>query len=237
MCAITLSSRCRQFRNELKTCLLAAAAVLFANPEVLADQAMSADPDGPAAFLLGPGRTAGWKFKVNLPIEVTHLGLYDWQANGFQLSYPVGMWNEGGSLIASTTIASGTGSPYLDGFRYQAVQGLPPILTPGQIYTVGYFASGVAPNDHMLHLNGSHDLNKLLEQVGGGYVSSGAGQLMMPDASFQGFEQWIGPGFLFNVVPGPGAFALVAMAGTMVRPARRRGQSRQARRSLRPASV
>jgi hypothetical protein len=103
------------------------------------------------------------------------------------------------------------------------VEALEPLLAPGQTYTIGYFATSLAPNDRMLHTNGSHELHALLNQIGGGFVTDApAGQLMMPNTSFQGFEQWIGPSFIFAAVPGPGAMALFSITPVLARRSRRR---------------
>src|SRR5262245_1625674 len=86
---------------------------------VLADApAITADPAAAVGFILNAGRTAGWQFTVNAPLQVTQLGLYDAGADGFQIGYQVGLWNDQAALLTSAIIPSGTAAAYSDGFRY-----------------------------------------------------------------------------------------------------------------------
>ncbi len=55
------------------------------------------------------GYTLGWSFHVSGPIAVTHLGLYAPYAEGLHNSHQVGIWAEGGDLLVSGTVDSGTG--------------------------------------------------------------------------------------------------------------------------------
>jgi hypothetical protein len=183
---------------------------------------MTADTDAPTAFILAPGRTAGWKFTVNADIQLTALGVYDKDANGLQISYPVGIWDEQGAMMASLVVPSGSAAPLSGGFRYMPFTGLV-FLSPGQTYTIGYFAASIASNDQMIHQNGFNTLNPLINQVGAAFVTStpSAG-LMMPDSPFNGFDQWIGPGFQFVAIPAPSALCCLAAGFMFVKRRRQR---------------
>lgn len=186
-----------------------------------AETAVDADPFGPATFILNTGRTGGWRFTVDAPLQVTHIGLYDWGADGFQGSYPIGMWDESGTLLNTITMPAGSAAPLLDGFRYLDAPGPSVILSPGQTYTIGYFASAIFPADRMLHEPGSHAFHPLVHQVGTAVATNGAfPQMMMPTVQFT--ENWLGPGFQFEVVPSPASWLALTLLG--LRTFRRRRQ-------------
>ena len=205
----------RRFRRALAPIgtLLIVITVATVETTASADTAVIADANAGTSFILGPGRTAGWQFTVNAPLEVTHLGLYDAGVDGFQQSYPIAIWDSRGFMLTAATMPSGIGAPFMDGLRYIDIEMPGPVLLPGETYTIAYFAATIATGDTMIHFSGSHTLHPMLNQVGGAVVTSAAsGQLAFPDSPFQGFDQWIGPGFQFNVVPAPGTILLLGMA-------------------------
>ena len=51
--------------------------------------------------------TWGWAFTISSSVTVTDLGVYDEANNGLINSHQVGLWDSGGTLLASTTMASG----------------------------------------------------------------------------------------------------------------------------------
>ena len=81
--------------------------------------------------------TAGYTFTVSSPILITELGVWD-SSPGTPLDrdHPVGVWNAGGTLLASNTVL--TNSPLTSDFRFAAL-GTPLLVTPGQTYTIGAF--------------------------------------------------------------------------------------------------
>jgi hypothetical protein len=189
-------------------------------PRAFGDSAIVADTNAPAMFLLGTGRSAGWQFSVNAPLQLTGLGLYDWNADGFQIAYPLGLWDDKGNLIADVELPFGANDPDPDGFVYLPAEGAP-ILTPGTTYTIAYFASSLAPEDRVISFNGSHTMNPMINQIGGPVITTNtSGSLSMPDAPFSGFDQWIGPSFQFVVVPAPSGLLALVMFAAM--PRRRR---------------
>ena len=89
------------------------------------------------------GRTEGWQFTPNSPINVTHLGMWD---DGFQFSpdhlgfnyeIPIGIWRVSDQvLLTSTTLGPGTSDPLLGEFRYSEITPLP--LNSGETYVIGF---------------------------------------------------------------------------------------------------
>jgi hypothetical protein len=195
--------------------------------------AAAADPNAPTMFILAPNRTAGWQFTVNVTMQVTHLGLYDVNADGFQAGYPVGLWSEEGFLLTSAVVPVGAAAPYIDGFRYVEAEEPGALLTPGHTYTIGYFAAGLAPADEMIHFGGFHTVNPLINQLPGSVVTGiPEPDMYMPDTSF-GFDHWMGPSFQFTVIPEPASAALLWAIALMRGGRKRRSESQrgQTRRS------
>ena len=187
------------------------------------DVAVSANVGAPSSFSLGLNRTAGWRFTVNSPLAVTHLGLYDWQGDGFEIDYPVAMWKGEGDLLVQAEIPVGAASPLVNGFRYTSVEAASPIvLLPGETYTIGYFQSTLAGSDRAIHFNGFHEMSPMLNQVGGGWITTNPSpSIAIPDQAFLDFQQWFGASFQFAIVPAPGAGA-VMVAMLMIGSQRRR---------------
>jgi len=67
--------------------------------------------------------------------------VFDSEQDGLIDSYEVGLWNSGGTLLTSATVASDAVNPLIDQFRYAYVA--PTTLTAGQQYQIGaLFNSG-----------------------------------------------------------------------------------------------
>jgi VPDSG-CTERM motif len=80
--------------------------------------------------------TKGWAFTISSPVLVTQLGLWDQGNNGLNASHVVTIWSSTGTLMAQTTIPSGTGATLMDGFRYVSITS---VLLPAGSYTIGGF--------------------------------------------------------------------------------------------------
>jgi hypothetical protein len=73
----------------------------------------------PTTFTPGLTATRGWEFTVSQAIDVVSLGLYDAGGDGLVNSHQIGLWSSSSTLLASTTIASGTSATLgFDSFRY-----------------------------------------------------------------------------------------------------------------------
>jgi len=82
--------------------------------------------------------TKGWAFTISSPVLMTQLGLWDQGNNGLNASHVVTIWTSTGTLVAQTTIPSGTGATLTDGFRYVSITS---VLLPAGSYTIGGFYS------------------------------------------------------------------------------------------------
>ncbi len=84
--------------------------------------------------------TVGFKFTANQNLTVSALGFYDDKQDGLNSSHDVGIYDLSGTLLTSTSIASGT-SAGLDGkFRYSSIASFN--LSAGQSYIIAGLATG-----------------------------------------------------------------------------------------------
>lgn len=80
----------------------------------------------------------GWTFTAEQNIDVTALGAWDFGSDGFLGgSTAVGLWDIGGSLLASTSVLS-SNPISANGFRYRNISGIS--LSAGSDYVVASIA-------------------------------------------------------------------------------------------------
>ena len=96
----------------------------------------------------------GWLFRAEDDIDVISLGMWDFQENGFTLgSVEVGLWDVGGTLLASTTVLS-TDS-LSNGFRFSGITAVS--LSAGMEYVVGGLS--IAPEAYQFNAAVSNSPN------------------------------------------------------------------------------
>ncbi len=167
-----------------------------------AEVAVSVSAGAPDTIFPNTGTTHGWQFAVHMPIEVTHLGLYDRLLNGFAIDHPIGLWDEEGKLLAAGMLSAGDGDLLIDNFRYVGLarkNGRPGVLlTPGTTYTIGFYSASFNQEDGMVIFDGFHTINPTVDYVGFG-VSDFTDGLEMPIDPDPGFHRW-GPNFQFQMI-------------------------------------
>jgi len=89
------------------------------------------------------GITAGFQFTLFQAANVVSLGVFDAGSDGLAEAHDVGLWSSTGSLLASSTIAAGTGAILDNGFRYNDIT--PLTLTAGTYRIGAYFATSADP--------------------------------------------------------------------------------------------
>ena len=83
------------------------------------------------------GYTFGFSFVVGAAnLNVASLGYFDANVGGLGVAHEVGIWNNSGTLLATTTIAAGTTATLLGKFRYNDLL-VPITLSSGQTYVIG----------------------------------------------------------------------------------------------------
>ena len=89
-----------------------------------------------------PAHTAGWSFSVTSAMKVTSLGMFDFAQDGagFVNPHALGLWQNDGTLLATTTMAAGTGATQVPlrnstgSWRFVPIT--PVVLIPGT-YRIG----------------------------------------------------------------------------------------------------
>jgi hypothetical protein len=160
-----------------------------------------------------PPFTLGYQFTANSALSVSALGLYDEGLDGLADSYPIGLFDSGGSLVASASLPSGTSATLINQFRYVNIT--PVSLTAGQDYRIGaLFTTG---NDSMVFPGfpvTGFATDPRITFVGPRYIDGGA--LTDPTGQFDEFViGYFGPNLLISAsaVPEPGNLALLAGLG------------------------
>ncbi len=103
--------------------------------------------------------TIGWQFALSSPVTVTGLGFFDATGGGLSDSHPVGIWNNGGTLLGSTTVPAGTeGTTLLSGFRFVFVE---PFTLEAGTYTIGAYGNQTSPDKFRFGVSGSTTITGL----------------------------------------------------------------------------
>src|SRR5262245_57120066 len=121
ICLSSCDSRAMNMRTLIRVFAFAAAVAGLLAPGTAAKAAPAVTFDNltSSSFLNVPdAATLGWRFTVNQPISITALGIFDSGQDGLAQSYSIGIWNSGGTMIASGTVSSGTSNPLVNQFRY-----------------------------------------------------------------------------------------------------------------------
>jgi hypothetical protein len=94
-------------------------------------------------FAPGVFHNIGWQFSVSAPITIDGLGLFDVNPAGLSEEHQVGLWDNSGNLLASTTVTSGsTLVASASGAGDWLFANIAPIvLVPGTYVTGGFFAT------------------------------------------------------------------------------------------------
>lgn len=85
----------------------------------------------------------GSYFTTQKACVLTHLGVYDHDQNGLNADIPVGIWDSGGNLLASTIVRSGTTDELVGSFRQRALY-LPVTLAANTRYFIAAYYSNYA---------------------------------------------------------------------------------------------
>jgi hypothetical protein len=160
----------------MKTFLLLAA--LLATGSAWAQSTNEAIPDYTASIVAPVSSTAGWTFEATANLIANGLGCFTnvFTQNSGASSVEVGLWDQGGSLLASAAITPG--STLVNESLYETIN--PVYLSPGQVYYMGLFF----PPDGNLNLDaalsGSFTATPDISVRGTALAASG-GALLFPD--------------------------------------------------------
>jgi hypothetical protein len=158
--------------------------------------------------------TLGWSFTTSNTITVTALGMWDAGGNGLLFSHDVAIWANGGALLMSGTVQSGTADPLTSGFRFNSSLTGTTTLTPGT-YVIGGVLAGPPVGD-LIAENATASTASGIVRLQDRYGTL-SNVLIRPDINYGPQEAgYFGPNFLFVnavVTPEPGTVALFALGG------------------------
>lgn len=167
--------------------------------------------------------TLGWSFTVNQNITLDALGVYDSDQDGLGQSHDVGVFDAGGTLLAATTVASGTSGTLIDKYRFQSIAGL--TLTTGNTYSIG--AVWLDGTDGMLFDNGGISFSPDVNYVDSNFA---AGSTLQNPAFNGGGGGYYGPNFTYTTaaVPEPSSIAMLGIGAIGLFARRKRQQMKLA---------
>lgn len=177
--------------------------------------------------------TLGAVFSVNTSFEVTSLGWYAPNADGFQTPHTVGLYDSTGTLLASTTLATGVSNPLSGLFRYRSIT--PITLNSGSEYLIAGTSGGSLDGWTTNDLMSGFMVNPAFTIGADGARFAYGPDLVNPTSHFSDYMVYAGPNFegheLVCASPEPSSFLLVALAATALVIARRfrSGSQRTAR--------
>ncbi len=163
--------------------------------------------------------TLGYSFRADQSAAVTALGAFDWEHDGFAANHQVGLWDENGNLLASTSVASG--DTLIGDFRYNNISAVN--LTAGSVYYVGASNFGV---EDPYGYDGIVTTTSGITYLGSAYAYGAALDFPAYRSGVQ--TGYYGGNLLVAAVPEPETYAMMAAGLGLIGLASRRKQARNA---------
>lgn len=193
----------------LSALLLALA--LFA-PQAQAVEYLDIATSGVGTFTFSDA-VLGSEFTVGATgFDIVALGVYDFGGDGLLESHEVGIWDDSGTLLASTTVSAGTSDPLVGGFRYASISTVS--LTAGTTYHIGaYYATAADPIfNPFTNTAGDRTVDSAVTMTDSVFITSSGG-LSFPSSSAGTAVGYGGASYSTTAVPEPSSWALMALVG------------------------
>jgi hypothetical protein len=151
--------------------------------------------------------TVGYSFTVNnQPLSAHRLGVYDYLGDGLSTMNIVGLWREGGTLLASAILPSGKSAPLESGFRWFDLS-TPVLLDANTTYRLGSQAFQEMHSSGFVTGPISPDITLV-----GAVRNNQQGNFTYPGSTPFSDQAIVGPNMAYSVVPEPSTLALVVAA-------------------------
>jgi len=151
--------------------------------------------------------TVGYAFTVKQdPLSVHRLGVNDVGGDGLTSMNLIGLWGEGGSLLATAILPSGRSAPLESGFRWFDLS-TPVLLSANTTYRLGAQANLETRASGFV----SDPISPYVNLVGAVRNNQEQNFTYPGSAPFSG-QAIVGPNMAFSVVPEPSTFLLVISA-------------------------
>ncbi len=197
---------------------IAAAALLAASTGLANAQAITSFTGGVEFDIFYGGSTGdavGWRFTLNQAVTVTDVGVYidsgfgDPLQAGVNATHDWGVWDSGGTLVASGTTA--LGGTAVGGFEYTDVADFN--LSSGELYTIAaVYATG--DGDYYISSATSVSSSPDVNWLNSVFPTTGDLGLTFPGSdSAPSSGGRFGPNFLYRPVPTPATAAILGMGG------------------------
>ena len=149
--------------------------------------------------------TVGYAFTVKQdPLSVHRLGVYDVMGDGLDSMNIIGLWGEGGGLLASAILPSGRSAPLESGFRWFDLS-TPVLLSANTTYRLGAQANLETRASGFV----TDPISPYVNLVGAVRNNQQQNFTYPGSAPFSG-QAIVGPNMAFTVVPEPSVVHLVA---------------------------
>lgn len=200
------------FAGRLAGVCLAATLSMTVAPQSATAAVIGVDIDNSGSAIVNPPFTIGWAFDLTANNTVSALGIWDEGSDGLSERHEVALWNNSGTLLASTILGAGASgdqvvasASQLGSWRFNDIA--PLVLTPGT-----YVLGTVSGSDAFRTFVQSITLDPAISNFDSGKYSSG-GTLAFPTLDESSAFSLFGPNLILNgtQVPTPGSLALLGL--------------------------
>lgn len=192
-----------------------ASLLLFFSYSVSATPILSYTGEAIGGIELGsPGSVRGWQFDVLQAdgINLTHLGIFDRDADGLGEAHDVAIWDSSGSMVASGTVAAGVTAALDVNNLFRLVDIADVLLPQATSYVIGaYYSTRV---DGFTSQASGAIFDPVISYTGKLFSLNLSG-LVLPTTPFGQQPGYFGPSFEYQAastgVPGPATLALFGL--------------------------